>query len=91
MTLQNLFILFIIISFNVFADTNTLDKDRSETVDEIFSEWDKINTPGCGLGIIKDGQLIYAHGYGMANLEYDILNNSQSVYRISSTSKQLYF
>lgn len=61
---------------------------ESELIDEIFSEWDQPNTPGCALGIIKDGQLIYGKGYGLANMEYDIPNSASSVFRIGSTSKQ---
>lgn len=81
-------IFILILSFNLFADTNSLSADQQEAVDKIFSEWDKADTPGCALGIFKDGKIIYARGYGMANLEYDLPNNSQSVYRIGSTSKQ---
>ncbi len=58
------------------------------TVDSIFSEWDKPNVPGCVLGIIEGGNLIYTKGYGMANLEYNIPNAANSVFRIGSTSKQ---
>jgi len=59
-----------------------------ESLDNIFSDWDQPITPGCALGIIQEGKLIYARGYGMANLEYDIPNSSTSVFRIGSTSKQ---
>lgn len=84
----SLALLLITISFVVSADINSLNKEQSQAVDAIFSDWDKTDTPGCALGIIKDGQLIYARGYGMANLEHDLQNNSKSVYRIGSTSKQ---
>lgn len=60
----------------------------SSFIDSLFLEWDQPNTPGCGLGIIKNGELVYAKGYGFANLEYDIPNSSKSVFRIGSTSKQ---
>ncbi|MDH4217429.1 MAG: beta-lactamase family protein [Candidatus Aminicenantes bacterium] len=66
----------------VFADALT---DR---VDKLFAQWDKPDSPGCALGIIKDGRLIYKRGYGMANLEYSIPITSESVFRIGSTSKQ---
>jgi len=62
--------------------------DFKTEVDKIFEDWDKKDAPGCGLGIIKDGELIYGRGYGMANLEYDIPNSVESVFRIASTSKQ---
>jgi CubicO group peptidase (beta-lactamase class C family) len=88
MKLTSLTLFLLALSFMVLADTNTLSKEQTQAVDEIFSEWDKTDTPGCALGIIKDGQLIYSRGYGMANLEYNLPNNSQSVFRIGSTSKQ---
>jgi CubicO group peptidase (beta-lactamase class C family) len=61
---------------------------ESQAIDSIFSEWNKTNTPGCALGIMKNGELIYAKGYGLANMEYDIPNSASSVFRIGSTSKQ---
>ena len=60
----------------------------SKPIDKIFTEWDKEGIPGCALGIMKDGQLIYTKGYGLANLEYTIHNSANSVFRIASTSKQ---
>jgi len=46
------------------------------------------DSPGCALGIIKDGKLIYAHGYGMANLDYNVPLSSKSVFDLESISKQ---
>jgi CubicO group peptidase (beta-lactamase class C family) len=60
----------------------------SQRIDSIFFEWNNPRTPGCALGIIKNGDLIYAKGYGLANMEYDIPNSPSSVFRIGSTSKQ---
>ncbi|MBU3012331.1 beta-lactamase family protein [Polaribacter vadi] len=57
-------------------------------IDSIFTAYNKKDVPGCALGIIKDGQLIYAKGYGLANMEYNIPNAATSVFRIGSTSKQ---
>ena len=61
---------------------------ENQAIDRIFTEWNKTDVPGCALGIIKEGKLIYAKGYGMANMEYDIPNSASSVFRIGSTSKQ---
>jgi CubicO group peptidase (beta-lactamase class C family) len=57
-------------------------------VDSIFMDTDKADHPGAALGIFKNGEIIYAKGYGYANLEYDIPISSTSVFRIASTSKQ---
>jgi CubicO group peptidase (beta-lactamase class C family) len=61
---------------------------QATSIDSIFADWDKPETPGASLGVIKDGKLIYAKGYGLANMEYDIPNSPTSVFRIGSTSKQ---
>lgn len=61
---------------------------ENQAIDSLFIKWDKTDVPGCALGIIKDGKLIYAKGYGMANMEYEIPNSPNSVFRIGSTSKQ---
>jgi CubicO group peptidase (beta-lactamase class C family) len=57
-------------------------------VDKLFAQWDKPDSTGCALGIIKDGKLIYTHGYGMANLDYNIPISSRSVFEIGSMVKQ---
>jgi CubicO group peptidase (beta-lactamase class C family) len=57
-------------------------------IDAIFAAYDKPDLPGCALGIIRDGQLVYTRGYGRANLEYDIPITAQTIFDIGSTSKQ---
>jgi CubicO group peptidase (beta-lactamase class C family) len=50
--------------------------DIATRVDQLFARFDRPDSPGCALGIIKDGKLIYKKGYGMANLEHDIPSRS---------------
>src|SRR3990172_8212157 len=57
-------------------------------IDQLFAQWNKSDSPGCALGIVKDGQLIYKRGYGMANLDYNIPISPKTVFGIASTSKQ---
>ena len=61
--------------------------EEAARVDNVFASWDRPDSPGAAVGIIKDGRLVYARGYGMANLEYDIPNTPETVFRIGSTSK----
>src|SRR5215216_5980152 len=61
---------------------------RAEQVDKIFAMWDKPDSPGCALAIIKDGQIIYKRGYGMANLEHNIPIASTTIFDTGSVSKQ---
>ncbi len=62
--------------------------DLTAKVDELFAEWDKADSPGAAVGIFKAGKILYARGYGMANLEYDIPITTDSVFRVGSVSKQ---
>jgi CubicO group peptidase (beta-lactamase class C family) len=57
-------------------------------VDRLYAQWDNTSSPGCALGVIRDGKFIYERGYGMANLDYDIPNSPRMVYYIGSDSKQ---
>jgi CubicO group peptidase (beta-lactamase class C family) len=59
-----------------------------ETVDNLFSEWNNHHSPGCSLAIIRDGKILYEHGYGMADLEHDIPISPNSAFYIASVSKQ---
>ena len=57
-------------------------------VDAVFADYASADGPGCSLGVIRDGRLIHAAGYGSANLEYGIPNSPGTIYRIASVSKQ---
>jgi len=63
-----------------------LTLDNAE-MDAVFADFDA-NTPGCALGVVSDGRLVYGRGYGLANLEHDIPITTQSVFRSGSVSKQ---
>ncbi len=57
-------------------------------VDALFAEYDRSDSPGCGLGVVRDGLLEYGRGYGMANLDHGIAITPQSVFRTGSVAKQ---
>jgi CubicO group peptidase (beta-lactamase class C family) len=57
-------------------------------IDQIFAAYDKPASPGCALGLIRDGNFIYRKGYGAASLELGVPLTSQSVFYMGSVSKQ---
>jgi CubicO group peptidase (beta-lactamase class C family) len=59
-----------------------------QRVDQIFAAYDKAGSPGCALGVIRDGAFIYRKGYGTASLELGVPLSSQSVFYMGSVSKQ---
>jgi CubicO group peptidase (beta-lactamase class C family) len=62
--------------------------DVATRVDQLFARFDRPDSPGCALGVIKDGKLIYKKGYGMANLEHDIPISPTTVFNVASASTQ---
>jgi CubicO group peptidase (beta-lactamase class C family) len=70
------------------ARGNDADQKATVAVDEVFDDLAKPGSPGCALGVYRDGQIIYAKGYGFANLEENVAITPKSVFDIGSTSKQ---
>jgi CubicO group peptidase (beta-lactamase class C family) len=64
------------------------DEKSAAAVDEVFSDLTKPGSPGCALAVYRDGKIIYAKGYGLANIEENVAITPQSVFDIGSTSKQ---
>jgi CubicO group peptidase (beta-lactamase class C family) len=62
--------------------------NEQAAIDSIFAEWNKTDAPGCAVGIVENGELIFAKGYGIADLEHDIPITPGSVFYIGSVSKQ---
>jgi len=79
---------FLVVLLSSFSIVSFGQLKESQAIDSIFAEWNTDASPGGALGIIKDNELIYAKGYGLANMEYNIPNSATSVFRIASTSKQ---
>jgi len=74
------------ISITARAANNTADLERK--VDHVFAIYDKPDSPGCALGVVRDGNLIYKRGYGMGSLELGVAVTPESVFYMGSVSKQ---
>jgi CubicO group peptidase (beta-lactamase class C family) len=57
-------------------------------VDAIFADLTKPGSPGCALGVYRNGKIIYAKGYGLANIEENVPITPQTIFDIGSISKQ---
>jgi CubicO group peptidase (beta-lactamase class C family) len=73
-----------VLSFTAFLAAD----EKTAKVDKIFSPWDTTVSPGAALAIIKDGQIIYERGYGLAKIEDDIVMTPSKIFDIASVSKQ---
>jgi CubicO group peptidase (beta-lactamase class C family) len=66
----------------------SIDQATREQIDTILAPYDSTYTPGCAMAVVSAGEVLYARGYGMADLERSVVNTPDSVFDIGSTSKQ---
>ena len=57
-------------------------------IDAIFAPWAAPDAPGCAVSVMEGGEIVFAKGYGAANLEYDVPITPASVFHVASVSKQ---
>jgi CubicO group peptidase (beta-lactamase class C family) len=71
----------------VLGQSGPSAEEAAKQVDTYLSHWDKKDMPGCAVGVMKDGKLIYKRGVGLANLTYDIPNSPTMLFEVASTTK----
>ena len=62
--------------------------DHAVQVDRIFEQWSSADSPGCAVGVAKDGLTILSRAYGMADLEHGVPNTPATIFEGGSVSKQ---
>src|ERR671933_5716 len=63
-----------------FSSFSLSAANPSAVIDTLFADWNKSNSPGCVVGVVKDGEIVHQEGYGMANLEHDIPNTIRTAF-----------
>jgi CubicO group peptidase (beta-lactamase class C family) len=61
---------------------------RAQAINDVFRNFNRAEAPGYAVGIVKNGKLVFARGFGSANLDYNILISKQTVFSVASLSKQ---
>lgn len=57
-------------------------------VDPLMASYDRPDSPGAAIAVVVNGQVVFARGYGLANLEHGIPITTSTVFDIASVSKQ---
>ena len=55
-------------------------------IDSIFA-FAKDTTPGCAVSAMRDGAVLFARGYGVADLEHNAPITPETVFYLASVSK----
>jgi CubicO group peptidase (beta-lactamase class C family) len=62
--------------------------EENPQVDQIFAAYDKEDSPGCAVGVIQNGQWVYQHAFGMADIEANKPMTTKNALYIGSNGKQ---
>src|SRR5246500_5438190 len=80
----------LIISFAsvIWAITALAADLTTQNVDRLFAAFNKPGSPGCSVGVIRNGSFVYKKSFGYASLELGVPLTPQSVFYVGSVSKQ---
>lgn len=72
------------------AQMQTLTQPDVYTVERVLSETMTVHQiPGASVGIVMNGVPVWTHGYGMADMEGDVVARDTTEYRLASVSKPI--
>lgn len=60
----------------------------TQQIDRVMQPWVSEDSPGCAVAVVKRGEVAFAKGYGVADLERGVPITPETVFDIGSTSKQ---
>jgi len=86
-TRHSFLILFGLVLFCV-APCIAQDTITAKVDDFIKSEMQKQRIPGVSLAVVKNGQIILAKGYGLANVEHQVAAKPETIFQSGSVGKQ---
>src|SRR5215212_10690038 len=64
------------------------DSDLISEIDTLMQAAYQPNAPGAAIIAVKDGQIVFRTGYGLANLELGVPIAADTVFRLASITKQ---
>lgn len=88
--MKNLFTLLAIALISIYNITCVLAQPAvpAARVDSLFAEWNKPGMPGAAVGVVHKGKLVYAKGFGEADLETGAKITPETIFHVASVSKQ---
>lgn len=81
-------VLFVFMGISLAALDHCFADDLETSIDTALKRFDRPDAPGVAVGVVKEGEILYAKGWGMADLEHDLPLTPDSVFDIASVSKQ---
>src|ERR1700752_4196169 len=86
-SIASLAILMVIEFLLAGACTSSRPAATAVRVDSLFATWNRPDSPGCGVGVSRNGAVIFEGGYGAASLERRVPITSSTVFHLASITK----
>jgi len=86
--LRRVVLTLLLVAAPVRAQAPSSPDSAARWVDSVLSPFASAQSPGCAVGVTRAGSLVFAKGYGMADLEHDTPITPDTRFYIASISKQ---
>jgi D-alanyl-D-alanine carboxypeptidase len=82
-------VLFVLASTASLAQAQSTGDPRARSIDDyVLGAMRKQHVPGVSVAIVRDGKIVLAKGYGLANVELSVPATEKTVYQLASVTKQ---
>jgi CubicO group peptidase (beta-lactamase class C family) len=79
----------LVASILLFTIAATAQNGTNAKIDEfVKAEMQRERIPGVSIAIVEKGQLVYAKGYGLSNVEHQVLVKPETIFQSGSVGKQ---
>src|SRR5688500_973370 len=70
------------------ATERKTDLNTTSKIEQLFARWDRPDSPGAAVVVVKDGNVVYQRCFGSANLESGTPITPHTVFDVASVAKQ---
>jgi CubicO group peptidase (beta-lactamase class C family) len=79
----------LLVSLSLLASCLAPASARADKVDDfVKAQMQERNIPGVSIAVVRDGQVVKAQGYGLANVELNAAATAETIYQSGSVGKQ---
>ena len=70
-----------VLLLSITSATGALAADATvQAVNQLFASFDKLGSPGCSVGVVRNGSFVYKKSFGYGSLELGVPLTPESVF-----------
>jgi CubicO group peptidase (beta-lactamase class C family) len=82
------FMMLVVLTASSETRPEETDHGTEARLNAVFAPWDDDSSPGVAVAVIREGEIVFEKGYGIAQLEYGVAIGPSTVFHVASVSKQ---